>query len=152
MSAKLRFYIKEDSTLYSSAPESRPLLDSPDAVFDFYKGKIRETPGFECHKENLLVFCLDTRLRLIGWNIVAVGTKNECPFSPAEILKYGILSDASYLIVAHNHPSGDVSPSRADTSAGERLKAACEIVGVPIRDFLIFGNERYFSFVESMGF
>ena len=84
----------------------------------------------------------------INCNIVSVGALNETVAHPREILKSSILSNAASILIVHNHPSGSLIPSQADTMMTDRMIKVCNYMGIPLRDHIIVGgsNDGYFSF------
>ena len=86
----------------------------------------------------------------INCTFTSMGTLNASITSPRELLKASILSNAAGMILVHNHPSGDTTPSIDDIRLTDRLQQACELIGIPLTDHLIVGtdNRYYFSFRE----
>ena len=103
--------------------------------------------------EQVLALHFDTKRKLIGIHIVSVGTLDASLVHPRDVFKAACLSNASALIVAHNHPSGDPTPSAEDHALSKRLRLAGELLGVELLDFLIVTDPaeglRYLSFTES---
>ncbi len=103
--------------------------------------------------EHVLALHFDTKHRLIGVHVVSVGTLDASLVHPREVFKAAYLSNASALILAHNHPSGDPTPSGEDRALSDRLRQAGELLGVTLIDFVIvtdpIGGFRYHSFKES---
>ena len=104
----------------------------------------------ETDREHLLVLTVDTRNRLIGINTVSVGSLNSSLGHPREIFKAAILQNAAAIILAHNHPSGDPTPSSEDRALTERIKQAAELLGIRLLDHIVVGDgtERFFSFLD----
>jgi DNA repair protein RadC len=96
--------------------------------------------------EALIVLHLDARHRLIGYETAAQGNSNVVHVQPRTIFRSALTADATAIVVAHNHPSGDPSPSPDDADLTARLKAAGELVGVPLLDHLVVGVEGWYSF------
>jgi len=92
-----------------------------------------------------VILLLDTKHRINAAHIVAVGSLNGCVTHPREVFKAAVLANAAAVIVAHNHPSGDPTPSPEDRDLALKLKRAGDILGVPLLDFLIVGDGRYAS-------
>ncbi|MCL4492823.1 MAG: DNA repair protein RadC [Nitrospirae bacterium] len=104
---------------------------------------------FKClDREHFIVLMLDTKNKVIGINTVSVGTLNNSLIHPREVFKPAILSNAASIIVAHNHPSGDPSPSLDDKNITVKIRQAGDIIGIGVSDHIIVGENRYFSFVE----
>jgi len=103
--------------------------------------------------EQVLPLHFDTKHKLIGIHIVSVGTLDASLVHPRDVFKAACLSNASALILAHNHPSGDPTPSAEDRALSKRLRQAGELLGVELLDFLIVTDPaeglRYLSFTES---
>jgi len=92
-----------------------------------------------------VILLLDTKNRINAAHIVAVGSLDSCPVHPREVFKAAVLANAAAVIVAHNHPSGDPTPSCEDRQLALRLKQAGDILGIPLLDFLVVGDGRYVS-------
>ena len=99
-------------------------------------------------RENLVVLTLDNKNKIIGVNVVSVGTINMTLAQPREILKLAILQNASSIIMGHNHPSGDPTPSTEDREAYHRLDDACRLLGIKLLDGIILGDEAYWSMTD----
>lgn len=92
----------------------------------------------------------DERHYVLDTPLVTIGTLNSCLLDPREVFKEAIRQNAYALILAHQHPSGDPSPSVPDITATERIKNAGDILGIRVLDHVIIGAEgRYFSFYEN---
>lgn len=99
-------------------------------------------------REQLLVCCLDTKNQPTVLNVVSVGSLSSSICHPREIFKVAILSNAASVILYHNHPSGDPSPSSEDISITTRLKECGKLLGIELIDHIIIGDERYCSLKE----
>ncbi len=77
--------------------------DSPQLIHRFFTEVVEADPSFEPDKESLVVFCLDTRLALRGWHLVALGTLNQCNCGIREVLRPVLLTGSYGLVLAHNH-------------------------------------------------
>ena len=95
--------------------------------------------------ETLRVLCLNRKFGLIHQAVVASGSLTEVLADPRPILETAIAHKACFLAVAHNHPSGDVTPSREDEAAAARIEAAAETVGIGVVDQLILGRGAVYS-------
>jgi DNA repair protein RadC len=87
------------------------------------------------------VFVLNARLGLKGWNVVSVGSNNETTCHPREVLRPVLVAAGHGFIVAHNHPSGDPSPSRADQEVTKRLNSAADLLQVRLIDHVVIGAD-----------
>ena len=88
---------------------------------------------------------LNTRSKLIGESEISKGTINMSLVSPRELFVEALMKNAVYIILMHNHPSGDPSPSRADILVTRRVKEAGEILGIELLDHIIIGDNCYVS-------
>jgi len=99
-------------------------------------------------REHFVVLALDARNRPIGANTVSIGSLSASLVHPREIFKFAILANASRIILAHNHPSGDTAPSRDDIELTRRLVDAGTLIGIEVLDHLVIGGEAFFSLKE----
>lgn len=105
-------------------------------------------PCFEgLDREQFVVCGLDGKHRVIGINVVSIGSLTISIVHPREMFKALILMNAAAVICAHNHPSGDVTPSPEDRVLTKRLREAGELLGITLLDHLILG-EGYYSFAD----
>lgn len=135
----IRFF-QELLTRYSKEKiKTKNLLHSPELVYDYLKQKIgKET------KEHFVVMFLDSQKKLISCD-VSVGILNASLVHPREIFEKAILNHAAYVIVAHNHPSGDLNPSSDDVSTTMRLIEAGKLIGISLIDHMIVSVNGYLS-------
>lgn len=103
-----------------------------------------------CHyrEEHFVVLMLNTKNRIFKNEVISIGTINASLVHPREVFSRAIRDFAANVILAHNHPSGDPTPSMEDRQITERLISAGGIVGIPVLDHLIIGDQAYFSFKE----
>ena len=123
-------------------------VDSPEAVYDLLGYEMRRLS-----KESLRMLLLDTRYHLIRIEEISLGTVSECIAHPREIFQSAIVHGAFAFILAHNHPSGDPSPSRADRDLTRRVAEVANLLQIKFLDHVILGapgetDEPYFSFRE----
>lgn len=97
-------------------------------------------------QEYILCLSLDSGNRLIARRTVTIGTLTASLVHPREVFAGPLKDRAASVIVVHNHPSGDPSPSRKDIEATQQLVAAGILLGIPLRDHLIVTGESYYSF------
>lgn len=124
-------------------------IDTPEIVYDLLGAAMRAL-----QKESLRVILLDTRYRLLRIEEVSLGSLNESIAHPREVFRPAIISAAYGVIVVHNHPSGDPSPSQSDHSLTRRLAEAAELLQIKLLDHIIIGapadnRSPYFSFKEA---
>ena len=128
---------------------ARQKLDSPELVYDLVAAEMRTL-----HKESLRVILLDTRYRLLQMEEISIGSVNESIAHPRDVFRPAVISSAYAVIVVHNHPSGDPSPSQSDHSLTRRLAEAAELLQIKLLDHIIIGAPAegrlpYFSFKEA---
>ncbi len=97
-------------------------------------------------KEYFFVFYLDTKNQEIKNEVISIGTLNSSLVHPREVFEPAVKNLASQIIVAHNHPSGNLQPSKDDIELTKRLVSAGEILGIEVIDHIIFSKDGYFSF------
>jgi DNA repair protein RadC len=98
-------------------------------------------------KEYFMIICLDTRNQLII-DEVSIGTLNASLVHPREVFKKAIANNSSHVIIAHNHPSGDPSPSQEDIITTKRLVEAGLILGIAVTDHVIVTQKGFVSMRE----
>lgn len=128
---------------------ARQRVDTPQIVCDLLGAELRSL-----HKESLRILLLDTRYQLIRQEEISLGTMNESLAHPREIFRPALVYSAYAVIVAHNHPSGDPSPSEADHRLTRRLAEAAALLQITLLDHIIIGTPQagragYFSFKEA---
>ncbi len=98
--------------------------------------------------EQFGVVLLDTKHRVLRATILAVGTLNATVVEPRDVFREAVLGGAAAVVVFHNHPSGDPTPSPDDAALTRRLTAAGTLMGIDLVDHIILGDTRYCSFKE----
>ena len=99
-------------------------------------------------KERFIVFWLSTSGKVLGFELASEGTLDASLVSPREVFRGAIVATASSIIVAHNHPSNSLEPSKQDIEVTKQLVQAGLILDIPLKDHIIFGSETYLSFVD----
>ena len=99
-------------------------------------------------REQFLICGLDAKHAIIGVNVVSVGSLTLSIVHPREVFKPLILMNAAAWICAHNHPSGDPTPSQEDRVLTSRLKQGADLLGITLLDHLILADERVYSFAD----
>jgi DNA repair protein RadC len=116
---------------------------SAEQVVDLFRSLQDEAKEFFC--------CLhiDGKNRILCFEIVSIGTLNQSMVHPREVFKTALLSSAAAIILVHNHPSGDPSPSREDIDITKRLKEAGELLGIKLIDHIIIGKDSFYAFTTN---
>jgi DNA repair protein RadC len=130
--------VREQSILY---PERK--IKAPDDAYKLLKQFL-----VEADRELFIVLCLDTKNQPTAINVCHIGSLNASIVHPREVLKPAILSNSSSIIVAHNHPSNDPTPSREDIEVTKRLVEAGKIVGIELLDHLVVCADKFISLKE----
>lgn len=103
----------------------------------------------ETDREQFFLLCLNTKNEPTALHTVSIGSLDASIVHPREVFKTAILSNAASVIVAHNHPSGDPTPSREDIQVTRNLQQAGEVLGITVLDHIVVGTEgAYYSLKE----
>ena len=121
-----------------------PVLATPRAVWRHLALELRD-----CERERFVALCLNARNELVRELVVSVGSLNASIVHPREVYKPALACSAAALVIAHNHPSGDPSPSREDREVTRALSDAGRLLDVPLHDHVIVGADAYFSFRDA---
>lgn len=118
-------------------------FNSPETVANYlYKYYMDST------KEEFIVFLLDTKNKLIAVESISIGTINKTIVHPRDVFRKAIARNSTSLILAHNHPSGDPTPSDEDINMTNKLFNIGELIGISILDHIIVGNNKFVSLRE----
>ncbi len=128
------------SRLLRGEVKKRPILSSWSAVLDY----CRTAQAF-ADREQFRVLFLDKRNQLIADELQQVGTVDHTPVYPREVVKRALELSATALILVHNHPSGDPTPSRADIQMTQQIIAVANPLGISVHDHIIVGKEGHAS-------
>lgn len=120
--------------------DARPLLTSPEAVFDYLRGQLRGRSREELH-----VLASDSGGRLLGTPTVLPGNVHSVGFRMGDIFREAIVLDASAVVIVHNHPSGRATPSPRDIDLTRDIATAGAALDIKLHDHLIIAGERYVS-------
>lgn len=126
--------------------ESRPtkecIITGPEDVYKLVKDELKNSD-----RELFLSIQLNTRNRVLGINVVSVGTLNASMVHPREVFKSAILQNAAGIVIVHNHPSETDEPSEEDLAITSKLSNAGELLSIDVLDHIIVGKSFY-SFLE----
>jgi DNA repair protein RadC len=122
------------------APEHRVEITSPEAAAEILVPMLQSQD-----REHCVTLNLDTKHRLLATTTVSIGSVDHTFMSPREVFRDALLHGASAVVIAHNHPSGDATPSRDDELVTRRLGRAGDIVGVEVLDHMVIGHQRWTS-------
>lgn len=118
-------------------------ISSPRILSQYFMEVLRHE-----QKECFIVTFLDAKCKMMGYQMISTGSLTASVVHPREVYKIAIQKSAHSIIVLHNHPSGDPSPSKEDIQITERLKKVGELIGIPLLDHIIIGDGIYKSLKE----
>lgn len=129
----------------TSVMQARSALtfDCPETVAAYYMESMRHL-----ETEQLLLVLLDVKKRILSEAVISVGTLNATLVSPREIFIRAMREEAAYIVLLHNHPSGDPDPSRQDMLVTHKIKEISNLIEIPLLDHIIIGDNRYTSFKQ----
>ena len=137
--------VAELSTRMAQAKAKRTLsFRCPSSVADYYMERFRHESV-----EYIMLLLLDSGLHLIDERILSKGTVNASLLSPREVFIHALQSQAAGIMLLHNHPGGDPSPSVNDIQITDRIEQIGRLADIPLFDHIIIGDNKYFSFKES---
>ncbi|MEX1030009.1 MAG: JAB domain-containing protein [Paenibacillaceae bacterium] len=99
--------------------------------------------------EHFGILALNAKNLVVGLHVLAIGTIDAAIINQREIFKAALLNNASYVIMFHNHPSGDPTPSQDDITVTKQMELAGQIMGIPILDHIIIGESSFVSLRET---
>ncbi len=126
--------------IFQFRPPCKAVIDSPSAAAAAFSYDLMWQS-----QERFAVLLLDTKNALIGTHVITVGIATETLIHPRELFREAIRQSATSVIIAHNHPSGNIEPSLEDLNLTVKLLECASLLGIPILDHLIIGNGEYRS-------
>ena len=124
-------------------PEDPPSITTPRDVHDLLGPEMSALA-----QEQLRVLLLNTKSLVVGQRVIYQGNVNSSMVRPAEVLRPAVVEAVPSIIISHNHPSGDPSPSPEDVSITRELTQAAKLLGVELLDHIVIGGERFVSLKE----
>jgi DNA repair protein RadC len=128
------------------------LLDTPDQVAAYWRQNIPQADWYDPMKEALVVLVLNTRKRIIGHNLVALGGLDYCPAVPLSVFRPVIVAAGSAVVLVHNHPSGIPEPSAGDIKVTRDIIRAGELLKIEIVDHIIMGAGNAYQSLKALGY
>ena len=132
-----------------TATGNLPQCVTPLDAVEYWRAHITSAPHFTPDCECFVVLLLNVRLRIRGHHLVSIGSLTEAMACPREVFRAAVIGAAYGVVLMHNHPSGDPSPSEADIRMTKRLAEAGRILGMEVLDHIIVGNDRHSSLRET---
>lgn len=132
-------------------PENLLLCDTPEKAAEYWRLHIRENPYFNPECECFAVLILNTRRRVKGHHLVSIGTLDTLLVHPREVFRLAIMTSAAAIILMHNHPSGESTPSEADIKVTRDFIRAGQLLKIEVLDHVIVGNPNHSS-LRALGY
>ena len=132
-------------------PSDMLVCETPRQVADYWRLHIATTPQFNPECECMAVLMLNTRRRVKGHQLLTIGTMDTVLVHPREVFRCAIIAAAASVILIHNHPSGEPTPSEADIKVTRDLIRAGQLLKIELTAHVIIGNPNYSSLRE-LGF
>lgn len=146
--AQLKAALELGRRLGVLAPDQRPQIMRPDDIANLVMVEMAFLP-----REQLRVLCLDTKNFVVAQETVYQGTVNSSVVRAAEVFKPAVTRTCPSIVVVHNHPSGDPTPSPEDVRTTEQLRRAGEALDIELLDHIVIGQQRFVSLKErGLGF
>ena len=132
-----------DVAFQTERPADRPQINCPQDVHTLLAPEMGALA-----QEQLRVLLLNTRNQVMGQRVVYIGNVNSSVVRPAEVLRAAVIESAPSIIIAHNHPSSDPTPSPEDVSITRELVHAGKLLGIDLLDHVVIGGDRWVSLKE----
>ena len=132
-------------------PEHMQLCDTADRAADYWRMHIITTPHYDPERECFVVLVLNSRTRIRGHHFVSHGTMDAVMVHPREVFRVAIAAGAVAIVIMHNHPSGDATPSEADIKVTRDLIRAGQLLKINVLDHVIVGNPNHCS-LRTLGY
>lgn len=118
-------------------------FDQPGTIWQYYKESLRHE-----EREKVILIMLDQKLQMLSDAVLSIGTVRESIVSPRELFLLALKEKAVQIMLVHNHPSGDPTPSRADLAITRRVQMLGAMMEIPLTDHIIIGDKTYCSLRE----
>ena len=132
----------------AQTPDAMTLIDTPQAAADFWRYHIPHLPQFDPEVECFTVLLVNTRKRVKAYHITSTGTHDTILVHPITVFRLAVMCSAAAIVLLHNHPSGDSSPSEADIKVTRDLIRAGQLLKIEVLDHVIIGNPKHTSLRE----
>jgi DNA repair protein RadC len=129
-------------------PESLQLCDTPQKAADYWRLHVPTHPYFSAECECFVVLMLNTRRRVKGHYLISIGTQDTILVHPREVFRLAIMTAAAAIVLTHNHPSGDATPSEADIKVTRDLIRAGQLLKIEVLDHVVLGHPHHLSLRE----
>jgi len=129
-------------------PESLLFCDTPERAAEYWRLNVATNPYFNAEVECFVVLILNTRRRVKGHQLLTIGTMDTILVHPREVFRVAVIAAAAAVLVMHNHPSGDPTPSEADIKVTRDIIRAGQLMKIELLDHVIVGNPKHCSLRE----
>jgi DNA repair protein RadC len=133
-------------------PDALQTCDKPALAAEYWRANVTSHPMFNPDVECFVVLLLNTRRRIKGHFLVSTGLLDQILVHPREVFRPAIVAAASAVLLLHNHPSGDSSPSEADVRATRDLTRAGQLLKIEVVDHVILGGGESFTSLRELGY
>ena len=121
-----------------------PDCSEPSAIADYYMERLRHED-----REKAILLCLNSKMKLIDEAVLSVGTLNSASLSPRDVFIHALKCQAANVVLVHNHPTGDPTPSKSDVHITNKIREAGFMLDIILRDHIIIGDKTYSSLLEN---
>lgn len=132
--------IRESPLPYHTEGGGFPICDTPERAAEIFRTACPETEGWDWERESFVVLFLSTRRRVMGWQLVSHGTLDTLLVHPRDVFRCAIIANAAAVILAHNHPAGDPTPSETDIRFTRDIYRAGQMLKVEVLDHVIVAS------------
>src|SRR3989344_793788 len=122
----------------------KPVIENAKDVYNYFIDDLKDE-----RKEHLYILMLDSKNRIIKHELISIGTLDSSLVHPREIFKEAIKESAFSIMLVHNHPSGDPSPSEEDINITKQIMEAGKMLNILVLDHVIIGKDRYWNWLDS---
>lgn len=130
------------------APDAMPICDTPERAFEYWNTSIKLNPYYNPEAECFAVLLLNTRRKIKGHQIVSIGTHDTILVHPLSVFRLAVVTSSPGIIIMHNHPSGEPTPSEADIKVTRDLIKGAQLLKIDLLDHVIAGHSKYNSLRE----
>lgn len=143
----MNYYVGEVKLTYNKKSTETRFAHSPKDAYELFLTTYEEDGDIE-YRESFKVLFLNQAQKVLGWTVISKGGITETPADVRMIMQSALLCNATCIMLCHNHPSGNLNPSRDDDKLTEKIRKACEIMRIYLMDHLIISENGYYSYRE----
>ena len=127
-----------------AAARPQIVMNNPSSIAAYYMEELRHR-----REEAFMAAFFDSKCKFLGDSVIATGSISYAYVSPMELFRKALLRNAVMIVILHNHPSGDPTPSTEDKKLTEQIRAGASVLGLTLADHIVIGDQQYFSFREN---